>query len=452
VLSAHPSQVHVVLTPVRRQYEAHGYGPRKLDALDTQLSAFSLALETAGVRVHRQPLEHYRDAATWVFELARTLNSSIVWADREYGLNERRRDAWLGKRLNAAGIDFNLVDDRVTYAPEDLLTAQQQPFKVYTAYKNAWRKHWHADPRPPYPRPNWACELPASEADAQEALQTYAQSDLPQYVEHRNHLTRPVVSGLSPAIANGLLTTRQAFAAVNGTAYGEHPSAEQWLNEWIWREFFYAVGYHFPQVYTHKALQPWTEYVPWHHHPGHLTAWQEGQTGFPIVDAAMRQLKSTGQMPNRARMFTAAFLAKDLLLDWRLGEAWFLTQLNDSDFVVNNGNWQWGASTGVDAAPYFRIFNPLRQAQKFDPEGTYVRQWIPELAHLPLPAIHTPSPMERRSAGYPDAIVIHRDAAERTKSAFKTAKAHHSAIKEEDAPNRHVFAQPAEQGRANPYD
>lgn len=422
VRSADPAGIHVALTPVRRQYEGHGYGTRKLDALDAQFTALADTLSAAGVTVHWQALDCYREAAEWVLEEARSLAVDTVWADREYGLNERRRDAWLGQRLNAEHIDFNLVDDRVTYPPESLLTGQGEPYKVFTAFKNAWRKRWQPDPRTPYPTPDWATALPEPEASAQEALEAYVETRLSDYSGARNELTQPFVSGLSPAVANGLLTTRQAFAAVAAAGQTEHPDAEAWLNEWIWREFFYAVGYHFRQVYLHKPLQPWTDNVQWARDDDKFLAWREGQTGYPIVDAAMRQLKATGQMPNRARMFTAAFLAKDLLLDWRLGEAWFLEQLNDADFAVNNGNWQWGASTGVDAAPYFRIFNPLRQAERFDPEGAYIRQWVPELAHIVGKAILDPTPMERQSAGYPAPVVIHKEAAERTKTAFKAAK------------------------------
>ncbi|MCH8550606.1 MAG: DNA photolyase family protein [Natronospirillum sp.] len=423
----------LILTPALEQYRQHGYGERKLDLLRTQQKAFAEWARASGIRVHWLEADTYRAAAEQVLQVAHDKGAAVLLADREYGLNERRRDAWLGKRLNAQGIDFTLVDDRLTYPPETVLNGQGQPYRVFTAFKKAWRQRWSEHPVPPFASPAWAGPLPEPEQEAIAALQRYVASEQQRYEEVRNDLGRPVVSGLSPAIANGLLTTRQAFAetAAQATGSGEQPGADKWLDEWIWREFFYAVGYHFPDVYLHRGLQAWTDLVRWDKDHKKLQAWQQGRTGYPVVDAAMRQLAATGRMPNRARMFTAAFLSKDLLLDWRLGEAWFLDQLLDADFAVNNGNWQWGASTGVDAAPYFRIFNPLRQAQRFDPDGDYVRQWVPELAHLEGAAILDPSPLEREAAGYPPPLVIHKEAAERTKAAFKAAKEQNAHLPED---------------------
>lgn len=419
VLNQQPQHVTVILTPSMEQYRDHGYGDRKLRLRQQQLTAFSQCLTQSGIQCETIDAPRYREAVEAVLKRSRALGVSEVWADREYGLNERRRDSWLGKQLNQHGIDFNLVDDRQTYPPEQVLNGQGQPYKIFTAYKKAWRRLWANQPVTPFARPEWATALPEPEEQAQQALNAYVDQALANYERDRNRLTQPVVSGLSPAIANGLLTTRQAFAA---TQHHAAEATDKWLDEWIWREFFYAVGFHFPQVYTHQALQSWTDAVAWSQNAAQLDAWKQGQTGYPIVDAAMRQLANTGQMPNRARMFTAAFLSKDLLLDWRLGEAWFLEQLVDADFAVNNGNWQWGASAGVDAAPYFRIFNPTRQAERFDPDGDYVRAWVPELAHLDAKALLAPSPIERQAAGYPEPLVIHKEAAARTKTKFSQAK------------------------------
>ncbi len=421
-----PDTLTLVMTPCHQQYRLHGYGERRLAELERQQTAFADWCRSSGLCLHWIDVGTYRAAADSVLQLSLDLSVSAVWADREYGLNERRRDAWLGRRLNDQGIDLNLLDDRLTYPPETLLTGQGQPYQVFTAFKKAWRKRWADDPKPVWPTPDWAAALPEPEDLAVAGLQDYVATALPDYEQVRNDLSHPTVSGLSPAIANGLLTTRQAFAETAGPTRSD--AAHGWLDEWIWREFFYAVGYHFPDVFRHQPLQTWTDQVPWQADQEALDAWQAGRTGYPIIDAAMRQLAATGRMPNRARMFTAAFLTKDLLLDWRLGERWFLEQLLDADFAVNNGNWQWGASTGVDAAPYFRIFNPLRQAERFDPRGDYVRAWVPELAHLDGRAIHDPSPLERESNGYPQPLVIHRDAAERTKAAFRQAKEQANAL------------------------
>ena len=205
-----------------------------------------------------------------------------------------------------------------------------------------------------------------------------------------------------------------------------------WLSELIWREFYLAILFHFPNV-LHEAFNAKLRGVPWRDAPDDLRAWQDGRTGYPIVDAAMRQLAATGWMHNRARMIVASFLTKDLLIDWRAGEAWFMRQLIDGDPAANNGGWQWTAGTGTDAAPYFRILSPIRQAERFDPDGAFVRRWVPELSALAAPLIHQPwtaSPSEQHAAGvrvghdYPAPIVDHRVARERALEAYGRGSSH----------------------------
>jgi deoxyribodipyrimidine photo-lyase len=191
--------------------------------------------------------------------------------------------------------------------------------------------------------------------------------------------------------------------------------ADVWLSELVWREFYLHVLWHFPRV-LRLAFDRRLRHVPWREAPADLRAWQAGHTGYPVVDAAMRQLAATGWMHNRARMIVASFLTKDLLIDWRHGEAWFMRHLVDGDPAANNGGWQWTAGTGTDAAPYFRIFNPILQARRFDPDGAYVRRWVPELAQVPAPAIHAPwelTPLDQQAMGcrvgrdYPGPMVEH---------------------------------------------
>jgi deoxyribodipyrimidine photo-lyase len=206
--------------------------------------------------------------------------------------------------------------------------------------------------------------------------------------------------------------------------------ASTWLSELIWREFYMAILFHYPEVLRH-GFNPGLRNIPWRDSPADLLAWQEGRTGYPIVDAAMRQLTSTGWMHNRARMIVASFLTKDLLLDWRAGEAWFMRHLLDGDPAANNGGWQWTAGVGTDAAPYFRIFNPTLQARKFDPEGAYVRRWLPGLARVPTAMVHEPwrlTPLEQRAAGcvlgedYPLPIVDHASIRARTLAAYRQSR------------------------------
>jgi deoxyribodipyrimidine photo-lyase len=206
--------------------------------------------------------------------------------------------------------------------------------------------------------------------------------------------------------------------------------AETWLNELIWREFYIAVLYHFPRV-RRNSFRPEYDQIHWENDEDAFTAWCEGRTGYPVVDAAMRQLVQTGWMHNRARMIVASFLVKDLLIDWRWGERWFMQHLVDGDPAANNGGWQWTAGTGTDAAPYFRIFNPVSQGRKYDPRGAYVRRWLPEMVRVPDQFIHQPwtMPLEEQQSAecyigqdYPAPIVDHAWARQRTLAAFTQAR------------------------------
>ena len=187
---------------------------------------------------------------------------------------------------------------------------------------------------------------------------------------------------------------------------------ETWLKELIWREFYIHILYHFPQVRT-QNFRPKYDQIQWRNNQEEYLAWKEGRTGYPIVDAGMRQLKTTGWMHNRARMITASFLVKHLLIDWRWGESWFMDNLIDGDLAANNGGWQWIAGTGTDASPYFRIFNPVTQSRKFDPEGIYIRKWVPELVGLDSKNIHSPWEKNIQVKDYPAPIVDHKTARER---------------------------------------
>ena len=195
-------------------------------------------------------------------------------------------------------------------------------------------------------------------------------------------------------------------------------SAQTWLNELIWREFYIHILYHFPHV-REGSFRVQYDQIQWRNDLDEFSAWKNGLTGYPVVDAAMRQLTATGWMHNRARMIVASFLVKDLLIDWRWGERWFMQNLLDGDMAANNGGWQWTSGTGTDAAPYFRIFNPVLQSKKFDPNGAYIRKWVPELVHLDSISIHAPWEKKIEVPGYPAPIVDHKYARERVLAAYQ---------------------------------
>jgi deoxyribodipyrimidine photo-lyase len=266
-------------------------------------------------------------------------------------------------------------------------------------------------------------------------LTEFANERIYSYHENRDRMDREGTSRLSAAFHLGLISAAQAVSlARRAIARAASPEArkgaETWLNELIWREFYQSILYHFPFVRRQAFREPYRA-IQWIDDPDGFAAWQQGLTGYPIVDAAMRQLNTTGWMHNRARMIAASFLVKDLLIDWQWGEAYFMQQLVDGDVASNNGGWQWTAGVGTDAAPYFRIFNPVLQSKKFDPHGNYIRQYVPELSDVPEELIHEPwkmTPLEQQAYGvqlgstYPQPIIDHAFARERTLADYGAVK------------------------------
>ncbi len=316
---------------------------------------------------------------------------------------------------------------------------------MYTPYSKAWKSllaEIHLLPAPatiptpagirtePLPPFTVSPGFPAGEAEALRRLDQFTQLPITNYSEDRNRMDLDGTSSLSPYFRFGMLSLRQAVHATFDVkrSTSNVKGAETWLNELIWREFYIQILYHFPHV-AKTAFNPALANIPWRNEASEFEAWKRGETGVPVVDAAMRQLLSTGWMHNRARMIVASYLVKDLLIDWRWGEAWFMENLLDGDIAANNGGWQWTAGTGTDAAPYFRIFNPVLQTQKFDPNGDYIRKWVPELRELDAKDIHAPWEKGIKVKGYPARPIIERDK-ERTLRAYKLSKEESRAIME----------------------
>jgi deoxyribodipyrimidine photolyase len=264
--------------------------------------------------------------------------------------------------------------------------------------------------------------------DIQAKLRQFCREKVSAYSECRDYPAVEATSGLSPYLAIGALSVRQCVSAL----YGESPDgflsqgAESWLNELIWREFYQHLIAFKPALCRGESFHAWANHLHWPHDEVFFQRWKEGMTGYPIIDAAMRQLQQTGWMHNRLRMIVASFLTKDLHIDWHQGEAYFMSQLIDGDFAANNGGWQWAASTGCDAQPYFRIFNPVTQGVKFDPNGDYVRRWVPELAEVPNRWIHEPwkAPIVKYISYVPP-IVDHHTERKVTLSFYQAAKETH---------------------------
>jgi deoxyribodipyrimidine photo-lyase len=338
--------------------------------------------------------------------------------------------------------------------PAAVRKADGKPYTVFTPFSRAWRRQPTPvfDPAPPpddlrTPARLASASLPPAEPinyffpgeqHAEEALRSFvsgSEAPIYDYAQGRNQLALDGTSALSPYLRFGMLSARAAYAAgqqaAAGAAHaGARVSAEAWLNELIWREFYIAILYHFPTV-RRQAFRAQLRAIAWRNDAADFAAWRAGRTGYPVIDAAMRQLAVTGWMHNRARMLTASFLVKDLLIDWRWGEAWFMQHLVDGDPAANNGGWQWTAGVGTDAAPFFRVFNPTTQAAQYDPYGAFVRAWVPELHRVPDEFVHEPWRMPaaaQRDAqcligrDYPAPIVEHAWARQRALEAYRNAR------------------------------
>lgn len=277
-------------------------------------------------------------------------------------------------------------------------------------------------------KPNWAAGWDKlwqpGEAGAQARLQSFLQDGIQGYKTLRNRPDLLHTSRLSPHLAFGEISPREIYQQARAWQ-AAHPDyekdAEHFISEIGWREFSYNLLYHMDDI-AHEPLQPQFKDFPWEDHPAWLTAWQNGQTGYPIVDAAMRELWQTGWMHNRCRMVVGSFLVKNMLTHWHHGEAWFWDTLVDADVANNSASWQWISGCGADAAPYFRIFNPITQGEKFDPDGTYVRHWVPELKDVPLAYLHKPWEMPVPPVTYPAPLMAHSTARQKALEAYETIK------------------------------
>ena len=397
------------------------------------------------------------DPAGEMVRLAGESGAGAVFAEDDYWPYARRRDARV-----AAALPLHLAAGVTIHPPEAVLKQDGKPYTVFTPFSRAWKARpvpGAALPAPSslpavppldsLPIPDEPEFAPAQtmtlaapflpgEAEAWRRLQAFVGGDDPAIYRYGTGRDRPDLAGtsqLSPYLRFGMLSARQAAASAlaaidSAPDIQARSGATAWLNELIWREFYLSIQYHFPET-EQASFRAGLRGIAWDNDETAFAAWCQGRTGYPIVDAAMRQLAQTGWMHNRARMIVASFLVKDLLIDWRWGERWFMQHLLDADPAANNGGWQWTAGTGTDAAPYFRIFHPVLQGKKHDPEGAYVRHWVPELAQVPDRYVHTPwemPPDVQRAAGcivgrdYPAPIVDHAWARKRVLSAYAQAK------------------------------
>ena len=421
--------------------DKHRMAPIQLDLIKRRVAYLGNKLAQFGIKMHIEVVDSFSDIPARLQAVCASYQIEEVYANKEYEVNERARDS----ECMSIGIALTLFDGDVIAKPGSVLTKNDEMFKVFTPFKKAWLKLFE---RQQFIIPRWPLEdkmitalrwsIPecligdsssikwpvddeslagvASHFVATKCVSYHAQRDIPSIKG---------TSGLSPYLAIGAISVKQLLAEVqcHYPDILQTPSREEftWINELIWREFYRHLVVAYPSLCKYKNFNKKYDAVMWNDDDELFHAWCRGETGYPIVDAAMRQLNQTGWMHNRLRMIVASFLTKHLLVDWRKGERYFMEKLIDGDLASNNGGWQWAASTGCDAQPYFRIFNPITQSKKFDPDGDFIRTYVPELADVPSKFIHFPHEFITlaSSINYLPAIVEHKEARQRALDAFK---------------------------------
>ena len=400
------------------QWQEHGVAPLRQWFVLASLQALGESLAAAGIQLDVIDCGDFKGVPKALEAYVKRHGIRHIHCTREYPLNEMTRDRAVAERLAGAGVEIHGVDDAVLVPPRALKTGQGGWYTVFTPYRRSWEQ-WlreHDVASVGRIRRGEAVTFPGSRVVEQ------ALSKLDDYQRQRDLPAESGTSGLSAALSTGTLSPAECFRAARERREQGSKGADTWIGELAWRDFYRQIMAHFPRVSRGQPFRDDTGWVQWRHDQEDFQAWCEGRTGYPLVDAAMRQLQATGWMHNRLRMVSAMFLTKNLFIDWRWGERWFMAHLVDGDFAANNGGWQWSASTGTDAAPYFRVFNPVRQSQRFDPAGRFIARYVPELAHLDDKTIHEPWRQPLLAPDYPPRIVALQGTRERVTAAFQAAR------------------------------
>jgi deoxyribodipyrimidine photo-lyase len=434
---------------------------RRVEFIRESLVELQAELETLGGGL----IVRHAVAEDEIASLARALDVQAVYANRDDEPDALARDAKVLGALANAGVAFHTFKDQAIFERDEVLTKTGQPYTVFTPYKRAWLAKVDAFYLKPYPVRGYAEALAAPPEKFREPVPSLAElgfektnlseleiptgsqggaalfDDFFQRID-RYHSARDFPSVRGPSYLGvhlrfGTVSIRGLAGVAHQLTLQGDPGAATWLSELIWRDFYFQILAHHPRVASDgesHSFRPEYDKIQWHHGKhadGLFDAWCQGRTGYPLVDAAMAQINQTGYMHNRLRMVVASFLCKDLGIDWRRGERYFAEHLNDFELSSNNGGWQWASSSGCDAQPYFRIFNPVTQSERFDPEGKFIRRYLPQLGGLSDSGIHAPwtaKPLELEAAGlrlgenYPKPIVDHAEARERTLQRYEVVK------------------------------
>lgn len=449
-----------------QDFQAHLTAPIRVDFILRSLDVLQKDLAELDIPLYMETVDKRRDLPGRLVQLMADWGANHLYANLEYEVDELRRERKLIQTLADEGKSFNAVHDTCVVPPGTLKSGAGNQYAVYTPWYRSWMAHIHANldlldvfdapaknpagtknklkslfeskvPTAPKDKAltneqakRWHAMWPAGEHEAKKRLDKFCEERIAQYTDQRNIPAEQGTSNLSVHLAAGTLSARTCVrVARDGNKTKKLDGGIQgivtWISEVAWRDFYRHVMVRWPQVCMNKPFKPEFANIEWVYDDDQFQAWCDGKTGYPIVDAAMRQLNHTGYMHNRCRMVVASFLSKDLLIDWRKGERYFMENLVDGDVPSNSGGWGWSAGVGVDPQPYFRIFNPLRQSERFDPQGAYIRKWVPELKDMNDKEVHEPysrgAEAKAKKAGYPKPVVEHSAARVRALAAYKAA-------------------------------
>jgi deoxyribodipyrimidine photo-lyase len=434
-----------------KQLKLHQEGNVKQDFLIQNLFALEKRLRALDIPLLVIKANEFKNCSKEISSIVTKYDVTKLFFNKEFGVNEEKRDQEVIALLAKERIEVKSFSDQVLFEPGSLKTQQDKPFSVFTPFKRRWIEHFDHDLLDIHPpKKNKECLnissniesfdfefsithqvdmnlWPAGEDEAKKRLEYYLSKGVLSYHSDRNDPILDGTSRISPYLALGVISFKycllEALKINNFELTSGHKGVVKWVDELIWREFYRNIMFSFPKVSMNKPFQDFTNKIEWRHSESELNAWKNGETGIPLIDAAMKQLRFEGWMHNRLRMVVAMFFTKNLLHDWRIGEGFFMEMLIDGDFPSNNGGWQWSASTGTDAAPYFRIFNPIAQSERFDPDGAFIKKWLPQLNALSSKDIHLPAQDLFSNLDYPNPIVDLKSSRIRAIEAFKAAKA-----------------------------
>ncbi|GEM76656.1 deoxyribodipyrimidine photo-lyase [Vibrio sagamiensis] len=438
-----------IATP--KQWHSHNMSAIQADLVARRLGYLEQELLELNIPLLYREVADFKAVPDLMMRWTSMLEATKVIAVKHYEVNEQALDQNVAKALSSCGVSLDLVEDICIQPPKSILNKKGEYFKVFTPFKRAWLKSLVLSPiyqptvqaplnqnilstlKDEQYHPGAVFTYSRESSDAWKASTSDIIGQLRSFVWKRSDAYQvqrdfPAIEGtsqLSPYLAIGALSARQCLARLcEGVSPEElNVGKATWLSEIIWREFYQHLLVFEPRLVKGEGFIPWESRIQWSYDKEAFARWKKGTTGYPIVDAAMRQLDQMGWMHNRLRMIVASFLTKDLHIDWRWGEQYFMTKLVDGDFAANNGGWQWSASTGCDGQPYFRIFNPINQGEKFDPDGQFVRKWVPEIQSVPNKFIHTPWLWSGFTGlDYFKPMVDHKAEREITLRLFKNAK------------------------------